>query len=63
MDNKTAAEIETEIETEIAYNQKTLSELSEIVRQHALAIEELKAEVQLLGRQILSLTENEAGPI
>ncbi len=59
MDDKTAAEIETEI----AYNQKTLSELNEIVRQHAIEIEELKAEVQLLGRQILSLTENEAGPI
>jgi uncharacterized coiled-coil protein SlyX len=53
----------TELETEIAYEQKTIGELNKIVREHSEAIEELKAEVQLLGRQILSLTENEAGPI
>lgn len=51
-----------ELESQVALNQKTIEELNdEVVRQGA-EIDKLKAEVEVLGRQILRDTEGEAEP-
>lgn len=51
-----------ELESQVALNQKTIEDLNdEVVRQGA-EIDKLKAEVEVLGRQILRDTEGEAEP-
>jgi len=51
-----------ELESQVALNQKTIEELNdEVVRQGA-EIDKLKAEVEVLGRQILRDTEGESEP-
>ena len=51
-----------ELESQLALSQKTIEELNdEVVRQGA-EIDKLKAEVEVLGRQILRDTEGEAEP-
>ena len=51
-----------ELESQVAQNQRTIEELNdEVVRQGA-AIDKLKAEIEVLGRQILRETEGESQP-
>ncbi len=55
---------ETEIaqlQAQIAYNEKTLSDLSKVVADQGNAIDKLNAEIEVLGRQVLQLTEGEVG--
>ncbi len=47
------------LEAQLAYTQKTLSELNEIVTAQAREIDLLKGEVRLLGQQMLQLTGRE----
>ncbi|MEO3428587.1 SlyX family protein [Pelagibius sp. CAU 1746] len=50
-----------ELEAQIAYNEKMLSDLSDVVVAQGQEIDRLKAEIDILGRQILQITEGEAG--
>lgn len=50
-----------DLEAQIAYNEKTLNELSDVVTAQGREIDRLKAEIDVLGRQILQITEGEAG--
>lgn len=50
-----------DLEAQIAYNEKTLNELSDVVIAQGQEIDRLKAEIDVLGRQILQITEGEAG--
>lgn len=43
----------------IAYNEKTLADLSDMVVAQGREIEKLRAEVELLGRQVLQISEGE----
>lgn len=58
--NATAKSLE-KIEADVAYNEKMLNDLSEMVVAQGRDIEKLKAEIEVLGRQILQITEGEAG--
>ena len=49
------------IEADVAYNEKALNDLSEMVIAQGREIDKLKAEIAVLGRQILQITEGEAG--
>lgn len=49
-----------ELESQVARNEKTADELSDLVRRNAEEIIALKAEIGVLGREILQLTEGEA---
>lgn len=50
-----------ELEAQIAYNEKMLNDLSDVVTAQGQEIDRLKAEIDVLGRQILQITEGEAG--
>lgn len=50
-----------DLEAQIAYNEKMLNDLSDIVTAQGREIDRLKAEIDVLGRQILQITEGEAG--
>jgi uncharacterized coiled-coil protein SlyX len=50
-----------ELEAHVAYNEKMLTDLNEIVTAQGREIDKLKAEIDVLGRQILQITEGEAG--
>lgn len=50
-----------DLEAQIAYNEKMLNELSDVVTAQGREIDRLKAEMDVLGRQILQITEGEAG--
>lgn len=50
-----------ELEAQVAYNEKMLNDLSDVVTAQGQEIDRLKAEIDVLGRQILQLTEGEAG--
>jgi uncharacterized coiled-coil protein SlyX len=50
-----------ELEAQIAYNEKMLNDLSDVVSAQGQEIDRLKAEIDVLGRQMLQLTEGEAG--
>ncbi|GAB4355849.1 MAG: hypothetical protein Kow00114_06460 [Kiloniellaceae bacterium] len=58
--NATAKNLE-KIEADVAYNEKMLNDLSEMVVAQGREIDKLKAEIEVLGRQILQITEGEAG--
>jgi uncharacterized coiled-coil protein SlyX len=45
----------------IAYNEKMITDLSEMVVAQGREIERMKAEIEVLGRQVLQITEGEAG--
>lgn len=45
----------------VAYNEKMITDLSEMVVTQGREIERLKAEMEVLGRQVLQITEGEAG--
>jgi uncharacterized coiled-coil protein SlyX len=49
------------IEADVAYSEKALNDLSEMVIAQGREIDKLKAEIAVLGRQILEITEGEAG--
>jgi len=57
--NATAKTLE-KIEADVAYSEKALNDLSEMVIAQGREIDKLKAEIAVLGRQILELTEGEA---
>ncbi len=50
-----------DLEAQIAYNEKMLNDLSDVVTAQGKEIDKLKAEIDVLGRQILQITEGEAG--
>ncbi len=50
------------LESLVAQNQKTIEELNEVVVDQGQQLDRLKGEIEVLGRQILLLTEGEAGP-
>jgi uncharacterized coiled-coil protein SlyX len=50
-----------DLEAHIAYNEKMINDLSEMVVSQGRQIDQLKAEVEVLGRQILQITEGEVG--
>jgi len=58
--NATAKTLE-KIEADVAFNEKTLNDLSEMVIAQGREIDKLKAEIAVLGRQLLQITEGEAG--
>lgn len=45
----------------VAYNEKMITDLSEIVVAQGREIERMKAELEILGRQVLQITEGEVG--
>ncbi len=51
----------TQLQAQVAYNERALGDLSKIVADQAEEIDKLKAEMEVLGRQILQLTEGEVG--
>jgi uncharacterized coiled-coil protein SlyX len=50
----------SELESHVAESEKTIDELNAVVQEQWKAIELLKAEVEVLGRQILQMTEGTA---
>ncbi len=60
MSTTTETEI-AQLQAQIAYNEKTLSDLSKVVADQGNAIDKLNAEIEVLGRQVLQLTEGEVG--
>ena len=50
-----------DLEAQIAYTEKMLNDLSDVVTAQGQEIDRLKAEIDILGRQILQITEGEAG--
>jgi uncharacterized coiled-coil protein SlyX len=50
-----------DLEAQIAYNEKMLNDLSDVVTAQGQEIDKLKGEIDVLGRQILQITEGEAG--
>jgi len=57
----TEAKALEKLESQIAYNEKMLNDLNEIVAAQADEIDKLKAEIKILGRQVLQITEGEVG--
>ena len=51
-----------ELESQVAQNQDTIDELNDQVRKLWDQLEQVKAEVKVLGREILAETEGEATP-
>lgn len=49
------------LEAQIAYNEKMLNDLNEIVTAQGREIDKLKGEIEVLGRQVLQITEGEVG--
>lgn len=58
--NATTKSLE-KIEADVAYSEKALNDLSEMVIAQGREIDKLKAEIAVLGRQIQQITEGEAG--
>lgn len=50
-----------DLEAQVAYNEKMLNDLSDIVTAQGREIDKLKAEIDVLGRQVLQITEGEVG--
>ncbi|HEY9550056.1 MAG TPA: SlyX family protein [Kiloniellaceae bacterium] len=50
-----------DLEAQIAYNEKMINDLSEVVVAQGREIDKLRAEIEVLGRKILQMTEGEAG--
>jgi len=50
-----------DLQAQVAYNEKMLNELSEVVAAQGHRIDTLKAELEVLGRQVLQITEGEVG--
>jgi uncharacterized coiled-coil protein SlyX len=50
-----------DLQAHVAYNEKMINDLSEMVVAQGREIDRLKSEVGVLGRQLLQITEGEAG--
>lgn len=50
-----------DLQAHVAYNEKMITDLSEVVVAQGREIEKLRAEIEVLGRQVLQITEGEAG--
>ena len=50
-----------DLEAHVAYNEKMINDLSEVVVAQGREIDRLRAEIEVLGRQLLQITEGEAG--
>jgi uncharacterized coiled-coil protein SlyX len=62
MNDNSLNERVTELENHVVRNERTLEELSEVVRRNGDELATLKAEIAVLGREILQLTEGEREP-
>ncbi|HIP79873.1 MAG TPA: hypothetical protein EYH07_15595 [Kiloniellaceae bacterium] len=51
----------SDLEAQVAYNERMLSDLSKIVAEQRREIDKLKAELEVIGREVLKITEGEAG--
>jgi uncharacterized coiled-coil protein SlyX len=60
MNNADAKTLET-LEAQVAYNEKMINDLNDIVASQAREIVLLKAEMEVVGRQVLQITEGEVG--
>ena len=49
------------LQAQVAYNEKMINDLSEMVTAQGREIDKLKAEIEVLGREMLQITEGEAG--
>jgi len=58
--NVTAQSLE-KVEADVAYNEKMLHDLSEMVIAQGREIDKLRLEIAVLGRRILQITEGEDG--
>lgn len=50
-----------DLQAHVAYNEKMINDLSEVVVAQGREIDRLRAEIEVLGRQLLQITEGEAG--
>jgi uncharacterized coiled-coil protein SlyX len=50
-----------QLEAQVAFNEKMLNDLSAVVAGQAREIDKLKAEIEVLGREVLQITEGEVG--
>lgn len=50
-----------DLQAHVAYNEKMINDLSEVVVAHGRELDKLRAEIEVLGRQLLQITEGEAG--
>jgi uncharacterized coiled-coil protein SlyX len=60
MNNVYTKTLET-LEAQVAYNEKMLSDLNDLMTAQGREIDQLKAEIEVLGRQVLQITEGEVG--
>lgn len=58
----TASTLE-DLQALIAFNEKTLADLSDMVVAQGREIDKLRAEMEVLGRQVLQITEGGAGSL
>jgi uncharacterized coiled-coil protein SlyX len=58
-----ARDIDTveDLQAHVAYNEKMINDLSEVVVAQGRELDRLRAEIEVLGRQLLQITEGEAG--
>ena len=49
------------LQAQVAYNEKMINDLSEMVTAQGREIDKLKAEIEVLGREMLQITEGEVG--
>lgn len=50
-----------DLQAHVAYNEKMINDLSEVVVAQGRELDRLRAEIEVLGRQLLEITEGEAG--
>jgi uncharacterized coiled-coil protein SlyX len=50
-----------DLQAHVAYNEKMINDLSEVVVAQGRELDKLRAEIEVLGRQLLQITEGEAG--
>ena len=50
-----------DLQAHVAYNEKMINDLSEVVVAQGRELDKLGAEIEVLGRQLLQITEGEAG--
>jgi uncharacterized coiled-coil protein SlyX len=50
-----------DLQAHVAYNERMINDLSEVVVAQGRELDRLRAEIEVLGRQLLEITEGEAG--
>jgi uncharacterized coiled-coil protein SlyX len=50
-----------DLQAHVAYNEKMINDLSEVVVAQGRELDRLRAEIEVLGRQLLEITEGDAG--